>query len=184
MSSLPKTPVMLTVDELEAYTSRHGRCELIEGAVIHLSPSSAGHGMYTGRLHIHLGHFVSENNLGEVFAAETGFREGQKQTVRAPDIAFIQTARLPDNPTGFSETMPDLLVEVVSPNDRMSEVSAKTAWWLKQPGVRLVWEVEPESRQVTAYRPDGTARVYGESDSLNGGDVVRGFSLELKRLFR
>lgn len=184
MSSLPDQPVMLSIDELEAYTSKFGRCEMIEGEVFQLSPSSSYHGIITGRLHSVVGYFVMQNELGEVLAAEAGFRETNRQTVRAPDIAFIQTDRVPTNPTGFSETMPDLVVETVSPNDTVSRVASKTAWWLRQPGVRLVWIVDPENQQVTAHQPDGNARVFRLDDRLDGGDVLPGFSLALTKLFK
>jgi Uma2 family endonuclease len=183
MSSLPESHALLTVDELEAYTSRFGRCELIEGEVYHLSPSSSHHGMITARLHSYLGYFVLERGLGQVYAAETGFREAGAQTVRAPDLAFIQTHRVPTNRRGFTETMPDLVVETASPDDSVPYLGRKTAWWLDQPGVRQVWIVEPESKQVTVHHPDGQARVYRGDETLDGGDVLPGFELELTQLF-
>jgi len=182
MSSLPDQPVTLSVDELEAYTDQHGRCELIKGEVFHLSPSSSRHGQITAKLHGYLFLYLNENPIGELYAAETGFREPGQQTVRAPDIALIQTDRLPTNPTGFSEVMPDLAVETISPNETVSETAKKTTWWLKQ-GVRLVWNVDPETKQVTAHHPDGQARVYAEDQTLDAGDVLPGFTLELTKLF-
>ncbi|MEO0514302.1 MAG: Uma2 family endonuclease [Planctomycetota bacterium] len=117
-----------------------------------------------------------------MFSAGTGFREPGQQTVRAPDIAFIQTDRLPTNLTGYSEVMPDLVVETISPNETVPETAKKTAWWLKQ-GVRLVWNVDPETKQVTAHHPDGQARVYAEDQTLDGGQVLPGFTLDLAKLF-
>lgn len=139
--------------------------------------------MITARLHGYIFRYLIDHPLGELFAAETGFREPNQQTVRAPDIAFIATDRLPSNTTGYSETMPDLVVETMSPNDTVSQTAKKTAWWLSQEGVRLVWIVDPESRQVTAHHPDGTARVVREPGVLDGGEVLPGFSLNLETLF-
>ncbi len=79
--------------------------------------------------------------------------------------------------------MPDLVVETVSPNDSVTKVTEKTNWWLDQPGVQLVWVVDPDAKQVSAHRPDGTARIYRAKDVLNGEPVLTGFELELTKLF-
>lgn len=100
-------------------------------------------------------------------------------TVRAPDVAFICSARLPDPPPpGFAELAPDLAVEVLSPDDRPGEVLEKVADWLKG-GCRLVWVVDPRRKLARVYRADGTEALVTSSDSLDGEDVLPGFSCEL-----
>jgi Uma2 family endonuclease len=73
---------------------------------------------------------------------------------------------------------PDLAVEVLSPGDRPGEVLAKVADWLTG-GARLVWVLDPERRQVRVFRTDGSESLLGESDALDGEDVLPGFSCPL-----
>ncbi len=50
-------------------------------------------------------------------------------------------------------------------------------------GARLVWIVDPIARTVTVYRPDGSARVLREDETLDGEDTLRGFSVPLSDLW-
>ncbi|SNS29837.1 Putative restriction endonuclease [Geodermatophilus pulveris] len=96
-------------------------------------------------------------------------------------LAFVRADRVPDADTsGFPALAPDLVVEVVSPSDRATQVTAEALEWLHA-GVRLVWVVDPETRTVTAYRPDGVRVLRGE-DTLDGGDVLPGSGLPLAEL--
>ena len=85
----------ISVSQFASYAASHGRCELIHGEVRDLSPTGARHGKITNRLNYFVSRHVYDNNLGTVFAAETGFRLGDEATptVRAPDIAFIASDR-------------------------------------------------------------------------------------------
>jgi Uma2 family endonuclease len=128
--------------------------------------------------------FVRQNDLGRLLAAETGFRLfTNPDTVRAPDVAFVRHDRIPNPmPRGFAEFAPDLAVEVLSPDDRPGEVLEKVSDWLKG-GTRLVWVVDPERRSARAYRDDGDIRLLGETDSLEGEDVLPGFNCQVRELF-
>lgn len=83
---------------------------------------------------------------------------------------------------GFAELAPDLVVEVVSPSDRAIEVSEKALMWADA-GVRLVWIVDPRTRTVTVYRPDGAVSLLRGASELDGEDVLPGFRLPLADLF-
>ena len=104
--------------------------------------------------------------------------------MRAPDVAFISTARLPGGelPREFLRGAPDLAVEVLSPSESPIEVQQKVREYLDS-GARLVWIVAPDANTVTAYRADGTAQLLRESDILQGEDVLPGFSLRLGDFF-
>ena len=100
--------------------------------------------------------------------------------MRAGDVAFIALGRMPDPESrGFVELSPDLVVEVLSPDDRPGEVLAKVADWLTA-GSRLVWVVDPERREARAYRADGSVALVGGQGALDGEDVLPGFSCELE----
>ena len=104
------------------------------------------------------------------------------ELVRGPDIAFVRAERLPQPiPSAFLEFAPDLVVEVLSPQDRAGEVLAKVADWLDA-GARLVWVVDPERRVARVYRQDGTEDVISNDGALMGEDVLPGFSCTLEAI--
>jgi Uma2 family endonuclease len=76
---------------------------------------------------------------------------------------------------------PDLAVEVLSPNDRASEVEAKVRHWLRS-GTRMVMVVDPETQTATVHTSTTTVRL-SANDALDGGDVVPGWKLPLRELF-
>ena len=128
--------------------------------------------------------FALRHQLGKVFSAGTGFIvEQSPDTVRAPDTGFVRRERLTAPLTDkYFPGAPDLAVEVVSPNDRADEVQDKVQEWLRH-GTQLVWMVEPKTRTVTLYRPDGTANVLQADETLDGEGVLPGFQFPLQRLW-
>jgi len=117
--------------------------------------------------------------------AETGFRlESNPDTVRAPNVAFIEADRAAEADTPkFIPVPPDFCAEVLSPNDRATEVAEKVHWWLDH-GVRLVRVVDPENETVTAYERGGGVRINHRDDTIEGGDVFPGLALPVDRLFK
>ncbi len=115
-----------------------------------------------------------------MFAQDTGFKiASDPDTVRAPDVAFVGRARAGlIAKRGYAELAPDLLAEILSPDDRPAEVLAKVADWLAA-GTKLVWVVDPERSEVRVYRSDGSLSVLREHDSLDGEDVLPGFTCPL-----
>ena len=177
---------LMTADELLVLPDNDKRYELIEGVLNEMSPPGTTHGLTAMRAGAILFNFVHQRDLGEVFAAETGFiLSTNPDTVRAPDAAFVSAERLPagDLPAGYLHLAPDLVVEVVSPSDTASELQSKVFMWLRA-GCRLVWVVYPATRSVTVYRSREDVRVLGADDVLDGSPVFEGFSAEVRDLFR
>lgn len=171
---------LMTADELLHTHISDKRVELVRGVLIVREPAGSLHGLVAMNLGVELGIFVKHTGAGKVFAAETGFQlASAPDTVRAPDVAFISRHRLPPiTTTGYAALAPDLVVEVLSPRDRPGEILAKVADWLNA-GVRLVWVIDPERRRARAYRQDGTDTIITEEASLEGEDVLPGFSCPL-----
>lgn len=164
--------------------SAQGRYELVKGELIEMPPAGGRHGQVAMRIGIRLGAYVERQGLGEVFAAETGFYLAHRRdTVRAPDAAFVSRGRLPAGPApeGYIDLTPDLAVEVVSPSDTASAIQAKVEDWLRA-GTRLVWVVYPETRSVAVYGSLADVRILREGESLDGGEVVPGFSCPLAEI--
>ena len=156
-----------------------GNCyELVRGELVAMAPAGFLHGVIVDRIGRRIGDFVERHSLGVSAAAETGFQiEHDTDTVRAPDYAFISHERLSGRSpaSGYAQVTPDLVVEVISPHDRQSDVDAKTAMWLDA-GVRLVWVVDPVRRTVAAHHEHGTVATYGTADTLYGEPVPPGFT--------
>jgi len=127
--------------------------------------------------------YVKQTDAGVVLAAETGFKlQTNPDTVRAPDVGFVVKERVPPQPaTGFADLAPDLVVEVLSPDDRPGEVLAKVADWLSA-GTRLVWVVDPVRRVARVYRQDGSESIVTADGALAGEDVLPGFACPLESI--
>jgi Uma2 family endonuclease len=172
----------MTAEELFELPDDGMRHELVEGELRTMTPAGFEHGRVALRLGAQILRHVEAQSLGAVLAAETGFvLRRDPDTVRAPDVAFVAADRLPVTGRGFAELAPDLVVEVVSPSDRASEVAAKAAMWLDA-GVRLVWVVDPQARLAAVHHPGGLVTVLREDGVLDGEDVLPGFRLPLAPL--
>ena len=176
---------LLTADDLLRLYSRGVRGELIRGVLCETMPAGQRHGKIVADLLIELGAFVKPRRLGTLVASDSGvWLERDPDTVREPDIAFTSVEQLPlgEEVPGYAEVVPDLVVEIVSPSDSHRKVHDKARLWLSH-GVRLVWVVYPETRTVDVHRPDRDAATLGEDDSLDGLDVLPGFSCAVKAVF-
>jgi Uma2 family endonuclease len=173
----------VTVEELFQLRLPGKRVELMSGRLVVREPAGFLHGRVAATLCARLLVHAENKDLGAVFAAETGFvLRRAPDTVLAPDVAFISKQRLPETaPLEFSDIVPDLVVEVLSPNDRPGAVLAKVGHWLEA-GVRLVWVVDPSHRRARVYRQDGSDSTLNETDALDGEDVVPGFSCDIESL--
>ena len=179
------TRTLVTADELLRMPDEGKRYELIEGELIEMAPAGLRHGEIAATVAVLIGYHVRQKDLGSVFVAEPGFfLQRNPDTVRAPDVAFIAKNRLsPEGaPAGFSDTIPDLVVEVVSPSDRAGQVQAKIEQWIAH-GVKLVWLVYPECRSITVYRSLSEVHVLHEGDTLTGDPVLPGFSCPVAEIF-
>lgn len=183
MSTTLTKPV--TADELLEMQDDGHRYELVKGELRMAPPPGSEHGEVTMNLAGPLYQHVKNNNLGVVYAAETGFKlESNPDTVRAPDVAFVriesvqQTGRLP----GYRSGSPDLVVEVLSPSDRVSSVEERVAQWLEG-GATMVWVVSPKLDTITVHRSLTNIVTLTEKDKLDGADVVPGFEINVAEIF-
>jgi Uma2 family endonuclease len=175
----------MTADDLLRMPADHLRHELINGELTTMAPEGFEHGASIMNLGAPLAHHVKANDLGVVLGAETGFVIARSpDTVRAPDVAFVAKDRIPPGKLTpkFWPGAPDLAVEVVSPDDTVYEVDEKVKMWLDA-GCRLVWVVNPKRRTVTVSPVGRPPHILVESDTLDGADVVTGFTLIVREIF-
>jgi Uma2 family endonuclease len=185
------TQALMTAEDLERLPRDGRRHALMAGVLRTMAPAGDDHGRYISHLHIPLGAFILRNKLGAIYAAETGFRLArQPDTVQAADLAFVRRERVrpfgPKRP-GYFEGAPDLAVEVISPDDRYTEVAETVQTWLAhQTGVVLV--INPRQRTVTIYRATAEPghadmRTLGEGDTLTLPDLFGAWSLPVATIF-
>ncbi|MBI2186516.1 MAG: Uma2 family endonuclease [Acidobacteria bacterium] len=178
------TSTITTADELLRLPDDGFRYELVNGELRRMTPSGYPHGVIVMNVTAPLHQHVRKHGLGQICAAETGFRIGRNpDTVRAPDAAFVRSVRQGGQSEGFYEGAPDLAVEVLSPSDTVFEVEEKVAQWLRS-GCTTVWVVNPRQRSVTVHNADGSVEVLTEADTLEGGELLPGFLLPVAEIFR
>ncbi len=160
--------------------------EVIDGRRVEKPPMGAFECVVNSILDQTLGAHVRANRLGRV-VPEALFKinpAGNPQ--RRPDLAFVSYERWPRERKITSEdawnVVPDLAIEVVSPNNKASEVLEKTGEYFRA-GVRRVWIVYPIPRQVHVFSSPKQSRILGPGDSLDGEDLLPGFRLSLDELF-
>ena len=183
MTTAATTTRLMTADELLAMPKDDCRYELVKGELITMAPVGKTHGTAGSRFDRRLGAFVEERGLGEVMI-ETGFvLATDPDTVRAPDVSFVREERMyVDTSPGYFPFEPDLAIEVVSPNDRYTEVAEKVAEYLAA-GTRLVVVVDPRARTITKYPARGETTRLDVGDTLTLDDVIPGFECAVSDIF-
>ncbi len=177
---------LLTAEE---YYCLHGGdddwTELVDGKVVQLVPPGADHNDVLAELFGRLWQHVKERRLGRVLPGDTGIvlLRGP-DTVRGPDICFYAAGRLPAGrlPVGLLDVPPELAVEIISPSNRAGEIRRKTNDYLAA-GVRLVWNIYPDTRSVVVIEPPNVERTYHADDMLTGAPVLPDFRVRVGDLF-
>ena len=179
-----ETKLLTAYDLLRLY-SEGVRSELIRGVLHQTVATGIEHGEIAVNFAILMGTFVKAGRLGRVVGTDAGiWLERNPDTVREPDIAFISAEKIPldTRVRGYAEVVPDLVVEIISPNDRPVAVYDKAQMWLRF-GVRLVLLIDPDVRTVTVMPQDGPSQTLTDADTLDGGDVLPGFSCAVSDIF-
>jgi Uma2 family endonuclease len=181
---LKPPPGQATVADVIEIERRENRiCELVEGVLVEKAMGFR-EGFLTSFLVFRLRSFVDPVNLGVVNGAD-GMMQLFPGLVRIPDVAFACWARfpqgrLPDEPV--PHLVPDLAIEVLSRGNTRREMDRKVGEYFAA-GVKLVWLVDPAKRVVIVYTSVKDQRTLTQADTLDGGEVLPGFSLPLRELF-
>lgn len=170
-------------DVVEIYAKEKRLYELVDGILVEktVGVQESFLASLLGRL---IGNFVEEAGLGIILGAD-GMARLFPGRIRIPDVSFITWERLPDRKVpseAFVNVGLDLAVEVLSPSNTAKEMDLKLRDYF-QAGVRLVWYVDPDSRTVRVFTSLDQSVVLRKGESLDGGEVLPGFTLALDRLF-
>lgn len=180
---LTASPHRITPEELLKLPDGE-RYELVDGELVECEMSGKSIWLATW-LSAQLVSFAMPRRLGYVMTEVSIQCFAATEKVRRPDIAFFSSGRVCDAEfeLGHLRVVPDLVVEIVSPNDLAYDISVKSEEYVTA-GVRLIWVVHPETNSVDVLRADGTALHLRETQSLSGEDVIPGFEYPLIDLFR
>jgi Uma2 family endonuclease len=178
---LPGTATEKDVIEVDAHEDR--LCELVDGTLVE-KPMGFRESALAMSLGKWLIDFVNPRNLG-IVSGESGMMRIFPGLVRIPDVAFASwkrfpNRRMPNEP--IPDLAPDLVVEVLSESNTEQEMARKYREYF-QAGVRLVWEVDPKNRTVEVFTAADQSTRLNESQTLDGGNVLPGFTLSLSQLF-
>jgi Uma2 family endonuclease len=150
-----------------------------------MTPAGFEHGRVASTVGVLLGIHVRETGVGVGFASGTGFVLARDpDTVRAPDAAFVSQGAV--DALGMTDYYwpgaPDFAAEVVSPDDRPREVHEKALSWLDA-GTKAVLVLDPERQTATVYRSAEDPRVHTAQETIDLGDAVPGWSVQVSDLF-
>ncbi len=177
----PGSATELDVVDIEVRENR--LCELVDGVLVE-KVVGFQESTLSAILMDHLVEFVAEHRLGTVAGADVAIRL-MPGLVRIPDICFTSA----DRTSGRREPrmtipslIPDLIVEVLSKRNTAREMKRKLDEYLST-GVRLVWFIDPAARTAVVHQAFEASILLDEKATLDGRDVLPGFSLPLRRLF-
>ncbi|HEX5000059.1 MAG TPA: Uma2 family endonuclease [Terriglobia bacterium] len=171
-----------TIEDLLQMPKDGMKYELVGGEIL-VSPAGMRHSMIAARITYLIARYLEGNPIGTVYSADVGI-QFPNGNVRSPDVTFVRTAKLPggQSPETFGELIPDLVVEVLSPQDRLTEIGRKIGEYLEY-GVPLIWLVDPREKTVAVYRSlTDTERVV-DGATITAEPVLPGFAVPVRSFF-
>jgi Uma2 family endonuclease len=175
---------LLTIEEfeglLELPENADRLLELIDGELVEKMPTEE-HGIVTGNILAPLHTYAKSTKSGRVGTEIRHRKPEDNHNSRLPDVSFSKAKR-PIVTEGNVSQMPDLAVEVQSPDDSIKSLRNKAAYYLAN-GSKMVWLVYPSKRLVEVYIANGEVQILLEDEILSGGDVLPGFELPVKDIF-
>ncbi len=184
MSAVVDKPKVMPEDLLKL--PKDCRYELVDGELVEktMAWSTAVVIAHLVRL---LGNYCEAHKIGVVADSSASYRcfHHDPDRVRKPDISLVLRERITPEllELGDIRISPDLVVEVISPNDPVNEVD-KCILDYQRAGVPLLWVVHPGSRQVDVYRLGGRGEILSEQHELTGEPTLPGFRLLVREIFR
>jgi Uma2 family endonuclease len=182
------TPELMTADEffdwIQRPENRHRAFELERGKVVEMPSPSKYHGFVCGNVSRLLGNYAVQRKTGYICTNDAGvIVETDPDSVRGPDVSFYEDDQTADTmDRKFALQPPRLVVEVLSPSDRTTQINRRLGQYLKR-GVLLIWLVDPEVRSATIYRADRYPQVLDEMEELTGEEVLPDFRCRVAEFF-
>jgi Uma2 family endonuclease len=175
---------LLTAEQYAELPDDGRHTELVRGKVVEMSRPKPEHGYYCLNIGSLLREHVRSRDLGRVVSNDSGVITTRgPDSVRGPDVAFYSYERVPKGPLpkGYWPA-PDLVFEVRSPSDRLSDLYEKVTEYIKA-GVKVVCLVEPDKETVLVYPGEEFLRMLGANDELTLPEVLPDFRVPVRQLF-
>lgn len=181
-------PTRISIEEFEAFVelpeNEDRLFELINGEIVEKVPSNAFASEIAGLIIFFIHLFLREHNIkGHVTTEAGGYKVAGNRF--APDVAYISYERQAElNRKGYNEFPPELAVEIETNTTSKTErhLRAKVLGYLA--AGTLLWVVYPETKEAEVYVPGQPMVKLTITDSLDGGEVLPGFTLALKEIFK
>src|SRR5579859_2371977 len=178
----------MSLDDYIRRFDEQGRFELLDGEVVPMSPTVFGHDELKHLIFLALYNFATANGEWKILM-ETPFVEPGTDEANwvkgsfVPDVMAIRKhkfdsyiANTPDYRQKPLPIVPELVVEILSPTDRYSDVIHKIELYFQR-GVQMVWLLDGQNRKVSVFTGDvQKTLILGEKDTLKGGEVLPGFA--------
>ena len=173
---------LVTAEALLHFRAPDHDYELVRGRLVVVPFSSGWHGVVAANLVYRVGDFVEREELGIVTGKAGFWIRSDPDTVRAPDLAFVDRSRASRIPrVGYARLTPDLVAEILEHDDRPADVLRRIGDWLDT-GARIVWVIDPERFEARVYRADGSESRLARHEALDGEDVLPGFTCPLREI--
>jgi len=154
--------------------------ELINGEIVEKMPTRE-HGVIAAAIATWLNMYLWQNNLGYAAVEARHRPTGDNRNDRLPDVSYVKDSSRPIEKRGSAQYMPDLCVEIKSPDDKVKDMRTTARFYLAN-GASLVWLVFPDQRVVEWYAAADEG-ICGENEELDGRDVIPGFKLLVSSIF-
>ncbi len=159
--------------------------ELVRGRIVAMPLPGSRHGQVCNVVSRILGNHADGKDLGHILINHSGvITERGPDSVCGPDVCFYSYERVPKGPLppGYLDVTPDLVFEVLSPEDRWRKVLAKVMEYLNA-GVQAVVVLDPERRQIHLFVGDEPTRILTDQDDLELPGLLDEFRVPVRRFF-
>jgi Uma2 family endonuclease len=176
----------LTYEDYLHFPQDGRRHEILDGEHFVVPAPTLRHQSVVSNLHLALGLFVRTHRLGRVWTAPVDVVLSDVDILQ-PDLVFVAESRGDLLAGTHVQGAPDLVVEVLSPSTRRTDLVTKRHLYEKH-GVSEYWVVDPEIETVEIYRLTENGFRREAQASLEGGEDLRsplfpGLVLELREIF-
>ncbi len=174
---------LYTVEEFEALPEdADRRFELIDGEIVEKAYFSMLEGWVSANLVGQIGMFLMQHPGGRLVISVLCRVLSDNLNARMPNIAYFVDDSRPIVTRGAVPLMPELVIEIKTPDDSYKIMRGKAAFYL-QNGTKLVWLVYPEKHLIEVCQVVGDIDFLGVDDLLTADDLLPGFAVPVHTLF-
>jgi Uma2 family endonuclease len=167
----------------EADALRHNCVELVNGTLVEKPMGQPESWLAMELVYLLIG-YLREHNIGRVSGPDAAARMRSKN-VRIPDVSVFRRSQFAGSvipADKVAAVAPQLAVEVLSESNTRDEIAQKLSEFFAS-GTTLAWVIDPWKRAARVHTAPETFTMLTEADSLDGSDVLPGFSCSLAELF-